>query len=87
MGKTARFEVSLYTAAGAACLARAWCSKLQHFYDIWVGTGSAIKYVFSKADFASWSEPADFTELASSLIATKAVNRADKLRSQLPCRR
>jgi hypothetical protein len=32
--KSARFDVAVYTVAGAALMARTWCEKCQHLFDI-----------------------------------------------------
>ena len=83
MGKSARFDVSLYTAAGSACMARTWCAKMQLFYDIWC-QGVDAAYVYSAEDIQAWKEPKDFTALASEMSNPKALERVRWLRGLAP---
>ena len=82
-GLTARFEVSIYTATGAACCARAWCAKAQYFYNIYVNSGDE-NYEFSSADVEGWKEPEDLTSLAAGLAVPRALKRFAWLRALRP---
>lgn len=82
-GLTARFEVSIYTATGAACCARAWCAKAQYFYNIYVNSGDE-NYEFSSADVEGWKEPKDLTSLAAGLAVPRALRRFAWLRALRP---
>jgi hypothetical protein len=58
---SARFEISAYGQAAAATLARAWCSRMQHFYNL-------AEEMPEDADFTdeqrgSWQEPSEFRSL------------------------
>ena len=79
--KTARFEITLYGDKGAAIFARAWCHRMEHFYNIWVASDAA--YVFVDEDVASYVEPAEFTELVGTLEG-KAAARAVAVRAIRP---
>ena len=35
MSKSARFEISVYSEAGASALAHAWCDRMTFLYDLW----------------------------------------------------
>lgn len=83
MGKSARFDVSLYTVEGAACMARTWCNKCQYFYDLYKESGDR-RYVFSAQDILGWESPADFLELAGRLDDPKAKKRVNWLQELAP---
>jgi hypothetical protein len=76
---TARFEIATFSEAHAAVMARCWCSKMQHFFNIGICTG---RTAFSEADMSSWTEPSEFTLLAHTTpIAHKRLHkRIDGLR-------
>ena len=82
MGRSARFDVSLYTAKGASCLAKTWRCKCQYFYDIWLVSGGG-RYAYTADDIAGWPEPEEFTELASSYTG-RALQRCLWLRDLSP---
>ena len=82
VGRSARFDVSLYSTAGAATFARAWCHKMQHFFTLWEALADP-SYLFTREDIRDYVEPAEFTDLVGSLRG-KAAARAQWLRDLAP---
>ena len=78
---TARFEIATFSEAAAAVMARAWCSKMQHFYNIALRSGDG-GHVFSEAERSSWAEPTELTLLAQNTPTTdrRLHRRIDGLR-------
>lgn len=60
--QTARFEIAQYTEANAAILARAWCHRMQYFYDLEVVSGGAA-YSFAPEDCRAYVEPTELSRL------------------------
>ena len=83
--KSARFDVSVYTQAGAALLARTWCEKCQHLYDIAAAHGDE-RHEFSDAELAMWLEPSAFADLTEHATG-RALQRCLWLRALRPCPR
>ena len=59
---SARFEISAYGIESAKVLANTWCTKMQHYFDIFEGSGDP-DYRFTPNDHASYDEPAEFAHL------------------------
>jgi len=79
MQHTVRFDVGLYSNAGAITCCAYWCSKLNYFYTIWLENGD-VRHVFGDAEVTAWPEPLAFTELAAALHAPAAQRRFAQLR-------
>ena len=79
---TSRYDMELYTAERAAILARAWCSKMQHFYSITALLGKSI-YQLSGTEMNSWVEPSEFTALAEEAAHAGGTARAKALRGRV----
>jgi hypothetical protein len=82
----ARFNIDLYGDHGAKLLAKTWCSKCQHFWDIWKHQHDD-DYTFSVRDWESWQPSAEFLALRLGLLAPRAKIRCDQLLSQRPLSR
>ena len=82
--KSARFDVSLYTAPGAALLARTWCDKCQYWYDIATANENHC-HEFTEVETKSWEEPQGFTDLAL-LLQGPALQRWQWLHNLQPGR-
>ena len=82
MGKTCRFEISLYGMAVAQTLARAYCHKCQ-WYFLQHEDAADTKPFFTQADVDAYVEPEAFSELFLSLSG-KSRARAQWLRDLHP---
>ena len=82
--KSARFDVSLYTAPGAALLARTWCDKCQYWYDIATANENHC-HEFTEVETKSWEEPQGLTDLAL-LLQGRALQRWQRLHNLQPGR-
>ena len=63
MQKSVRYELGTYGAADAACFARSWCHKMQHFFNFVAGSGDYTRG-FSVLERGSYEEPREFIVLA-----------------------
>jgi len=72
--QSARFEISAYTEASAGILARAWCSKMQHFWNLSMQSPEQPT-AFSAEDKRSLLEPSDFTLLAQDPTSSKQMQK------------
>eukprot|EP00974_Lingulodinium_polyedra_P035846 3440398-Lingulodinium_polyedra.AAC.1 len=61
LNTSARFVVTLYGDQLATIMARAWCHKMQHYFDI-ATAAQDPGYVYVLAYHDSYLEPAGFTE-------------------------
>jgi hypothetical protein len=78
---SASFLMDLYTPAGAATLARAWCHKMQWFFNLTETVGLGDENVFTKEQFDAYSEPTELGALLADPAAPKGVGRrADQVR-------
>ena len=59
---SASFLMDLYTPAGAASLARAWCHRMQFFFNLYVSGGLDVRHAFTAEQMEAYEEP---TELAA----------------------
>jgi hypothetical protein len=78
--KTMRFTISLGI-KNAGVLARAWCSRLQYFYDVERADEHGALAIFNDAHRASYVEPLEFVQLADSLPSAELRARIDKIRN------
>jgi hypothetical protein len=79
-----RFDISLYTNAGALTCAMYWCQKLSCYYRIWAEAGGPDGHVYSDAEIASFVEPREFNELVGACRAPVAQRRFLQLRGLMP---
>lgn len=56
IGHTARFDIGLYGERGSYMMAKAWASKVQYWYDIFLECGEAM-YVYSLDEVLGWEKP------------------------------
>lgn len=82
--RAARFDVSLYTSAGALICAQYWARKLGCYHRAWLDAGGRFPHTFSEAELALFQEPAEFTELSRSCRAAAAQKRFAQLRDLAP---
>ena len=80
----ARFDVGLYSHRGALVCARFWVQRMAFFFDTWVAAGAVLPYAFGVEDTDAWREPAEFTLLTTTCLATKAQRRFGQLRALWP---
>ena len=66
-----RFNVLLYEEENAFTLAKAWCSKMAHFYTVYMDQDDE-DYEFTDADCESWDMPAEYKELPPNLTPKQA---------------
>ena len=74
LAKSAQYSNSLYGDATSALLARSWCHRMTHFFELAVGSGLPT---FTDAEKASYAEPSELTDLAarSTLATDKDIRR------------
>ena len=80
--KSMRFEVTLYGEKGAAIMARAFYHRMSYFYGLCCELGE-LDHEFAAAEKASYVEPTELTEFASTLSG-QAWQRVLQLRSLWP---
>ena len=80
--KTASFEISLYGDRLAALLGKAWCHRLQYFYDIYLQS-TEVRCRYTHADVEAYEPPADFVEAMGTLQGRQRA-RATQVNSTLP---
>ena len=82
LGKSARFDISLYGCGAANQLAKAFCHKCQWAFLLWESSGDK-NYVFSNSDKEAYIEPAFFPGLLETLEG-RARARAQGVRDLWP---
>ena len=80
--KSMRFEVTLYGERGAAIMARAFCHKMSHFYELCRDLDE-LDHVFSMEEKQAYAEPPELTDFATSLTG-QALRRVLQLRDLWP---
>ena len=69
------FLMNMYTLAGAATLARAWCFKMQYFFTLILMVGSGDENVFTKEQFDAYAWPIELGAFLSDPAAPAHVGR------------
>jgi len=82
LGRSSRYAVATYGDMVASAMARGWCHRMQHYYNIFAAQDDA-QFLFTEADDASYTEPAEVTELATSATG-RLAQRVAELRSIKP---
>ena len=84
LNKAASFSVRRYGQAGATALSMEWCTRLQHFYNIWA-TQDNPNLVYTAADLASYREGAEWASFLEGLPLAGALReRAEAIRHLAP---
>ena len=75
VNKSKRFEISVYTFGHAAVFARAWCHRMQYFFNL---ACEAEDYMcgFSLEQISAYEAPTEFTAAAQALGHERACSRA-----------
>ena len=76
------YDMELYNLERAAVLARAWCSKMQHFYSI-TALKDQTPFQLTPAEIGSWVEPGEFAALAEESMHAGQTARAKALRARV----
>ena len=64
--KSFRCEIPFFDRAVAACLCRAWCSKMQYVYALYLSRPAGSSYTpWTDAERGNWTPPAEFLALYS----------------------
>ena len=79
---SARFSIKLYGEFMANLLSRAWCHRMQHYFDI-AGSARVPGYSYKADDHESYVEPSSFSEAVPALEG-QALARAMGIRSIRP---
>ena len=66
--------IAKYGVDNAGCLARAWCSKMHHFYNLGLRKAPG-ETAWLPEDRCSWQEPADFSALGTASGTNVDVRR------------
>ena len=82
MAVSARFSIAMYSERIGSVLAREWCRKMQHYYDIAVASEGSM-HRFTEAEHASYQESGEFSLIVAGLDG-KALERAHWLRALRP---
>ena len=51
-------HLSVYSEHGAGIMARAWCHRMEYYFNIWVE--AAEGYAYTNDDHEAYTEPSDF---------------------------
>ena len=84
LNRSARFDLDVYTEAGASIMARAWCHRMECHYRVYVEAAGS-SYVYTPNDHEGYSEPADFVALAED-AAGRVAALVEQLRLIEPSR-
>ena len=77
--QSSRHSIREFTEERAAILARAWCSKMQHFINL--RPERDVRTMWTADERRSWAEPSEFTRLAESAAqASKLAGRVLAIR-------
>jgi hypothetical protein len=79
---SASFSLALYGEALAMTLCSYWCSKHQHWLDIWVDKGEPEE-PFIADELRTFMEPIGFTEMANAAVG-QIRDRTESLRALAP---
>ena len=82
MGKSARFDMSLYGSSVANDLAQGYFHRCQYFFDIWLCSGDE-RYTYSQHDLDAYVEPCIVSELQD-ILQGRALARLRWLQSLVP---
>ena len=82
MGKSARFDMSLYGSSVANDLAKGYSHRCQYFFDIWLCSGNE-RYTYSQHDLDAYVEPCIVSELQD-ILQGRALARLRWLQSLVP---
>ena len=78
--KSSRFSIAAYSDRAASTLAAAWCSHMQHLYDLWDPDEAGFTYARPREP---WPEPQDFAEFAARACGA-ALKRCEQIRGISP---
>jgi hypothetical protein len=67
LNKLASFSFSKYGERGASQLARQWCSRMQHYYDLWL-FWDQVDYIYTDVDHFCYEEDNAFQAFAATLV-------------------
>ena len=82
IGKSARFDMSLYGSSVANDLAKGYSHRCQYFFDIWLCSGNE-RYTYSQHDLDAYVEPCIVSELQD-ILQGRALARLRWLQSLVP---
>ena len=82
LGMSARFALSTCSEKLASVFARAWCEKMQFFFDVYKASGDE-RYIFTADDVASFEETAGFSAAFEESEGV-ARERAEQVRALRP---
>jgi hypothetical protein len=81
MAMSSRCEISLYAEEFASVLARCWCSRMQHLFNIAEKHHNDL-HVFLPDELASWPEPSELALAERSLVEVpRAAARIAQIRA------
>ena len=84
LGKTARFNVSLYGFEGSVVMAKEWMNRMSFLYQAWLDIGSPRPFTYEEELLGQYQEPEEFTNFADGLTATAALRRVGEVRALRP---
>lgn len=71
--KSMRVNYATYGAEGCGILARAWCHKMQHFYNLELTDPAGPALAFHSGLVDAYVEPTEFTRLADGAAGALSV--------------
>ena len=77
-----RFNYSVYGAEACGILARGWCHKMQHFYNLELSRPNGRELVFGAERVETYREPTEFARLSEG-AAGAVTNRIRQIRDLL----
>ena len=75
---SASFSAALYGVDLAQSLARYWCSKMGHWYQVWQSAGAG-RHVFTNEEVSANGILADVDAARASALPSRAVRRIEQL--------
>ena len=82
LNDSATFSIGVYEADGAELLSRAWCHKMQWWYDQYAEQGP--RFDVSPAVVAAYPEPSGVEDLMLACGDVRIMNRIRELRAMVP---
>ena len=78
--KSARWTYNTHEGHNCAIMARAWCHRMQHFFNAEIANPELVGSPFPVAIIASYEEPSEFVKFANSKLKKATVPRVAEIR-------
>ena len=80
-GCAVRYNLAAYGDVACGILARAWCNRMQYYFNIEVLSFDGAATIFSEADHAAYAEPSEFVRLLEGDVRPALMARVRQIRA------